>query len=324
MRRLPLAALLAVSVACPALAQSLSPFTTFNQSPIHQLHGLPSLGESRVLAAGRSRYGFQVDLSSNYTLSHNADESVILDGETLRSVFSFQHGMGDDVELGIEIPTVDHNGGSLDGFIEDWHDFFHLPQGGRDSVPRDQLNYRYVRDGREELSLTKAAAGSGDVRLMAAWQWREDVALRAQLKLANGDSDHLLGSGGVDLAIWASGRRRDNWFDHTGAWFGGAGVLLMDDGDVLPEQQRRAAVFGNLGAAIRVSPRLALKLQLDGHSALYKDTELTPIAANAVQLIIGGDVYFSGRTRLELGVVEDLTVKASPDVVFHMALTVTP
>jgi hypothetical protein len=322
-RGLPLAALLATGVAGPVAAQPLAPFATFNQSPIVQVHGLPAPGEAQVIAPGRARYVLQVDRASNYSVAHRDDEAVLFDGETTRGVFAYSRGLGNNFELGIELPYVTHSGGSLDDFIIHWHDTFGLPQGGRVSAPRNQLDYSYVRDGRQLLALSDSTGGLGDVRLSAAWQWRRDLALRAQLKLANGDAQRLLGSGGVDLALWASGQLRQKWFGLAGAWYGSAGLLLMGDGEVLAAQQRRVAPFGSLGAGLRPLRRLALKLQLDFHGALYKDSALKEIAANAVQLVMGADVFFSPHTRLTLGVVEDLTVNASPDVVFHAALNVS-
>jgi len=39
-----------------------------------------------------------------------------------------------------------------------------------------------------------------------------------------------------------------------------------------------------------------------------------------VQLTIGGTLAFSKNINLDLGVTEDLLDRASPDVVFHLAL----
>ena len=46
--------------------------------------------------------------------------------------------------------------GTLDGFIDDWHDFFGLPEGTRPVLPRDQLNIAY-RARRYDCVLTSTS-----------------------------------------------------------------------------------------------------------------------------------------------------------------------
>ena len=115
--------------------QPVQPFFSFNQSPIIQIHGLPAIDTARVLEEGRARYRLVHDLASNYTFKNTADENVLFDGETNRSTFVYSSGIAGDWEWGVQIPFVSHGAGSLDSFIEDWHDTFGLPQGGRDRSP---------------------------------------------------------------------------------------------------------------------------------------------------------------------------------------------
>jgi hypothetical protein len=324
MRQIGFFIALSMCACASAVAQEIEPFATFNQSPIIQIHGLPGLGEARVLGAGRSRYRLIADLASNYTADKTAEESVVFDGETQRDVFAFSRGLGGGLEAGIEIPYVRHSGGSLDGFIGDWHDMIGT---AKSKNTPDVLDYRYERDGQTRLSLSNSAAGLGDVRLTGAWQWRGDasmaeaVALRALVKLPTGDSDHLLGSGATDAALWLSGHRR---LDGGVAWFGGLGMLVMGEGDVLADQQKRAVPFATIGTGARVFSRVGLKLQVDYHGPLYDGSDLDQIGAHTALLHFGGDVFFSRNTRLEWGLSEDIVVTASPDVVFHLALTITP
>ncbi len=311
----------------PIAAQPVTPFFTFNQSPIIQVHGLPALESAAVLAEGRSRYRLVNDLASNYTTKQRNTESVTFDGETNRTTFTYAQGLDQGFEWGLQIPYVNHDPGNLDTFIEDWHDFFQLPQGGRDIAARNRLRYQYQDNGITQLQLTERAEGVGDVRLTGAWQWLDaskatQLAVRAALSLPTGDSDKLQGNGSVDTALWVSADHKDTWLGFPGGVYGGGGVLLMGDGDVLPDQQRRAALFGSVGIGARVFPKMTLKLQTDFHSPLYKNSQLDQINATAVQFIMGGDLQLSEHMQLDLAVGEDLTVKASPDVVFHIGLTV--
>ena len=126
----------------------------------------------------------------------------------------------------------------------------------------------------------------------------------------------------MDLAFWFSGDRKESWFDYPGNLWGGAGILLLGDGEVLEAQQRNIALFGSIGSGAALTPFISLKLQLDYHSPLYKNSRLVQINYHAVQFTMGGDIRLSKNTRLDIAVKEDPTVNASPDVVFHMGLTI--
>jgi hypothetical protein len=307
-------------------AQPVTPFFSSNQSPIIQIHNLPAVDSANVLPAGNARYRLVNDLASNYTFRTTSNESVLFDGETIRSAFVYTRGMGKAWEWGVQIPYLDHSGGSLDSFIEDWHDTFGLPQGGRNTAPHNRLRYFYQRNGVTRLSLTESSAGIGDLRLTTGWQSPDidqhtRLAIRSSLSLPTGDSDQLQGSGAAELALWASAQRDQSLFDFPGTIFGGGGVLLMSKGDVLTDQQRRIAVFGSVGAGARVLPWMSLKLQADFHSAIYEKSSLEQINANVVQLLMGGDLQIGKQTQVDIMVSEDVTVHASPDVVFHIALS---
>ena len=127
-------------------------------------------------------------------------------------------------------------------------------------------------------------------------------------------------SGSTDLALWLSAGK--GWKTASGLWelFGGGGILGMTEGDVLPDQQKDIVAFGSLGAGWQPLAWLTLKVQLDGHTAFYRDSDLAELGSGSVQAVMGGTLHVSGRTALDIGVAEDLVVKTAPDVVFHFAL----
>jgi len=317
-----------VSVTPGALpAQPVVPFSSFNQSPVIQIHNLPAIGSAGILNEARARYRLVNDLASNYTRRNTANEKLLLDGETNRSTFEYSRGTGKGWEWGVQIPYINHDGGSLDRFIEDWHSTFGLPEGGRNTAPRNRLRYFYQRNGVTRLSLENATSGIGDVRLTAGWQWPDAgkdtrLAIRSSLSLPTGDSDQLRGSGAMEAALWATADRTRQWFGYPGSIFGGGGLLLMGKGDVLADQQRRVTAFASVGAGAQVLPWITLKLQADINGPFYGGSDLRQINATAVQLLMGGDIRLAKNVRLDVMVGEDLTVRASPDVVFHLALTV--
>ncbi len=310
-----------------AAAQPVTPFFSSNQSPVIQLHNLPAIDSASILQEHRARYRLVNGLASNYTVENKPNEKLLFDGETNRTTFVYSRGVGKGWEWGVQIPFVNHSGGSLDSFIEDWHSTFGLPQGGRNTAPRNQFKYFYQRNGVSQLSLTKATSGIGDVRLTAGRQWPNAgkgirLAIRSSLSLPTGDSDQLRGSGTAEAALWVSADRNASWFNYPGGAFGGGGLLLMGKGDVLADQQRHVAAFASLGAGVRVLPWMTLKLQADVNSSFYDASSLSQINATAVQLLMGGDLRINKHVQVDVMVGEDITVHASPDVVFHLDLVV--
>jgi hypothetical protein len=311
----------------PAEALTITPFQTFNQSPLVQVYGLPAPGQAAVLPPGHADLGLTANLASNFVEEDTSRESLTLDGETYRFDLRFRYGLPKNFEVGLDLPLITQQGGFLDNFIEDWHDFFHLPQGGRDQAPTGRLLYNYTRDGKEEINVNRAATGIGDVRLQGAWQFyrapegrMRRATLHAGLKLPTGDSSNLLGSGSTDLALWVTA---DNaWPLHRGnvALYSAAGTLFLTDGDVLPEIQRNVVGFGSLGIGWSPLQSLAFKIQVDGHTPFYRDSSLEELDGSSLQLTVGGTVGITEALALDLGVSEDIVVNTSPDVVFHIAL----
>ena len=308
-----------------AASAEIVPFESANESPLVRIYGLPGTGNSTLLPQGQIEVGLNFALSSNYALNDNSREDIILDGETTRFTVAARYGLLPGLELGIKIPYISHNGGFLDGFIESYHSALGFPNGGRGQAPKNRLLYRYRRDGVEKIRMDSSGSGIGDVLLTAALPLSEEknqgMTLNAALKLPTGDSDQLRGSGSTDLSLWLH-EGIGGTFATGGNWasYGSAGLLFMTKGTVLPDQQKRWVGFGSLGIGWAPLDWLSFKVQADAHTPFFSDSDLKEIAANAVQLIVGGTISFSERTALDIGVSEDLTVNTSPDVVFYFTL----
>lgn len=296
------------------------PLQTRNQSPLVRIFGLPTPGSPSLLPAGATEFLVTTDTANNFAGGMTRHESILLDGESYRTVLSLRHRLAGSLEGGIELPVQVDSGGFLDGFVEGWHSFFGLPQGGREQAPHNRLLYQYQRDGRNLLKIDQTAAGIGDMSLLLGTPLVEgkngEAALRLSLKLPTGDPTTLAGSGSTDLALWVVGSRDLPWRLSV---FGSAGVMGMTRGDVLASMQRHEAFFGSAGIGWRAAERVTFKLQADGHTAFYSGSSL-PELGEAIQLQMGGTIKLPAATLLDLAVSEDVMVDASPDVVFHLAL----
>lgn len=320
------ALLLAVS-SSTVFAMEIIPFQTSNQSPLIRIFGLPAMGSPSVVPQGRLEGSFTTDISNNYTFNTTGVESIMLDGETYRFALAARYGVAPGLEIGLTIPVMANSGGFLDGFIEGFHDFFGFSQGGRKSSPKDKLNYQYIRAGERKALVDSGSVGLGDIRLSGAWQLYDDgrenprrVALHAGIKLPTGSSGRLMGSGSADFALWLTAS--DDYRLPLGnlTLYGAGGALAMTDGDVMPDQQRNAVVFGSLGIGWSPLDWLAIKVQADGHTSFYNGSNLKQVNGGAVQLTSGGAFALTGDTFLDIGITEDVVVDTAPDVVFHLAL----
>ncbi|MEN6464510.1 MAG: DUF3187 family protein [Syntrophaceae bacterium] len=320
--------ILLVLICAPcAYSSEIEPFRTYSQSPIVQIFGLPAIGDSRVLKQGGKEMALIFDLANNYADNSSDYERIVIDGETYLLNLTGRFGVGERFEIGFELPYIFQNGGFLDSFIQDYHSTFGFPNAGREQAPNGRLLFTYERNGSTIFKVDKCNSGIGDIRLNAGYQLYQSnsehpraIALRTSLKLPTGDSNQLRGSGGADLALWLTGSQ--GFKTRTGTWeiFGGAGALGMTDGDLMPGQQRNAVAFGSIGAGWKPRSWLALKVQLDGQTAFYRNSDLDELSSPSAQVIVGGSLFFSDKIALEIGLSEDFVVKTAPDVVFHFAL----
>lgn len=312
----------------PVDAMEITPLRTGNMAPLLHIHGLPVPDRARILSQHEGEASLAADLANNFAASATGDESVTFDGETYRIALEMRYGIAPGVEAGIEVPLVLHSGGFLDGFIEGFHDTFNFSSAGRDDVSRDQLLYRYDKNGSNRFRVDGSNGGIGDIRLTGGIQLYDDqsanprrLALRGALKLPTGDSGHLRGSGSVDVALWLSAS--DDY--SLGGWghltaFANAGGTVMGDGDVLGEQQRTLAATGNAGFGWSPLDRLALTVQTTWNSSLYKGSALREVDNDSLVITGGGTIGLAEKTSLDLAISEDLSVDTAPDVAFHLAL----
>lgn len=312
-----------------AHALDITPFRTANRSPLTQLYGLPSLTTSNLMPAGHWGFSFTQDLASNYTTVTGANEAIFLDSELYRWTLNANYAVSDDLELGIELPYLLQGGGFLDGFIINWHRLFGLPQGGRVTAPKNQLNYRYSRNGVTQIDMNSDADGIGDMSLLAGYRLyaRNDkddsttMALRAQIKFPTGDSTKMLGSGGTDLALFISGVMNSRFEWGTAGIFASAGGMYSGDGDILRQQRNNYVGFGTAGVGLAPADWIGFKVQVNFNTPFYGKSSLRELSSDAVLLTTGGTLKLPDNYMLDIGVGEDIAVSTAPDVTFNLGLS---
>lgn len=313
----PLSAIVLVFLAPGARAEATGDLLlpVDNQGALARAFALPALGQSAVLDGGRQQWRAALDWTNEFVSQQTADASVLEDGETQRYSLSWRRGLGRQLEFSAELPVLITGGGVLDGLIQNWHNLFGLPDGGRDTVPNHQYHYQVIRNGQTLLDVDSGSVGLGDALLGAGWQALPGLALRGQVKLPTGDAGKLLG-GNPGGALWMD----YNPFRQSTRWSGflSAGASVNGSSDTLGPYHHPFVGLAGAGIGYHFLEHWRLLGQLYGHSQLYRDSDLTPFRKEGLQLALGTRYDVSASSALTFGFQEDLVTDSSPDISFHL------
>jgi hypothetical protein len=309
----------AIAVLCSLwpYAAGSAPLLTRNQNPLVLPYGLPLPLPARLTAPGETRASLDVNWSNAANLETSGEREFTLDAETVDVRVRLERAFDERWGAMIELPWRSLSGGTLDGFIENWHDLFGLPEGPRKRMPKDRLLIDYQQSGESSLHLEDSASGIADIPLGLGYQLAtsDDRALSAWLTLdvPVGDSDDLLGSGALDAALSVAGEMQldDRW-----QLFGQVDAVWLGDGDILPEYQQSFVVAGLAGVSWNAWRALDLTVQFYANSQVF-DVPVTGLSGDAVVLSYGGTWRTRGGWRFDFGMNEDIDVDASPDATFY-------
>jgi hypothetical protein len=301
-----------------AAAARERPLAVYNQGALARAFELPVLGETAVLAPGAGLGALRYDLTTEYHTSGDAAEAVLLDGETDLLTLAFRRGIGAGLETTIEVPVLYQGGGFMDGPVEDWHQAFGLPNGGRENAPRDRYLYQYQRNGERLLDEHRSGADLGDIRFGLGWQALDALALRSEVKLETGSESHLAGGNG-GVAVWGDLALPFPAASVFSGWLSG-GTSWNGETDVLADQQNRWIPFAGAGIALRALDHLSVLAQGYYHGALYDGSALDPFR-EALQLTLGLRYHVGNEVDVDFGFQEDLITSSSPDFSLHLGVS---
>lgn len=228
----------------------------------------------------------------------------------------------DWLELAVAVPLVLPGSGFLDRTIQDYHDVFGLPNGGREMVANGRFASRLVVNGRRVYE-GRQRFGVGDLAFVQGWRLVGGagrpfaLALRTGVELPTGDARRGFGSGEVDAgAALAATLERGGWALHVQASW-----LLP--GDLAGESRvetHAAYGFGVAAEAPILRRRLSAIVQVDGRTPFVSGSGLEALDAPLLSLSVGGALRI-GSVWLTLGVAEDLRTGSAPDVTFLLRLS---
>lgn len=309
-------------------ASAAEPLHDHDNGPLSGIFGIPDSTEgAAVLAGGNSRWDVTFSTSSHSVIADAPAESLTLDGETRRLSLDYRRGLGGGWEIGMEAPYLWHESGGLDEFINNWHRWFGLPDGDRDTRPPDELEFVYADAGGTRVALTRNSNGFSDVRLFGGWQFATNadrsLALRLGVKLPTGDSGALAGSGGTDVSIGLAADYTQLFGIADLQGFYRVAAVHVGEPELLADRYREWVGHLSFGVGYRLNDTVELRVQSVSRTALY-ESELEPLGEASSALVFGGHIAFGERLSLGIAVAEDIKVMSAPDVTFQLSLRYTP
>jgi len=305
-----------------APAYQATPIYVANQNPFVQIFGLPKPEPGTITPKGRLDAGFLYYVSNNAI--KNDDETLIWDGETAQYNFRVRYGFSDQLELGVDVPFIDHSGGYLDSVIRQFHRMFGYPNDRQEQFDKNQIHYKVDEKG-TGFEMQERQSGLGDIRFSAAiplfsksLHSQRYLALRPLLKLPTGDSQHLLGSGGTDVSMSLAYSDYETLGGINTVLSANCGVIYMGNTKVLRGLQRHFAGYGGVSLDWLATKHLEFKLQLDMHSAFY-ESEFKQLGSS-IQLLAGGTARLPGEVLLDLGMSQQVVTDSTPDLGLYLSL----
>jgi len=314
--------LLCVLIA-PVVSQAEVELSTFNvgeMNPLALSYGAPRNTSPAHLHRGQWQWQLGLNIANSLHVEQQSkySERLEVDSETSRHELRLEYGLNDDWDLRLEVPFIGVEAGSLDGFINDFHQALGFPEGPRPSRQDDQMKIRYDRNGQTLLDITQSQSGVGDASLSFVrsleTDYEDSLSYGIKLKFPTGSA---ASSDTHDLALWATAA---NQLTHSVNHFVSlGGVGIEKNKGWLAELRRDSYGFLRYGINWRLSQLVELKVQLDTQSSIYKktDTRLLGISSSAS---LGGTLHMQNNWNLDIALIEDIDVGTTSDVVFHFNL----
>ncbi|MDJ0880390.1 MAG: DUF3187 family protein [Gammaproteobacteria bacterium] len=302
-----------IVISTHVLAESSIGLPTRSQNPLLQGYFLPVT--PHIGSTGWS-YSHALYITNTYQVEQTGAEQAIVDVENTR--YDLQANYTQELwHFNINASLIDNSSGFMDQTIERWHDFFGLPQAGRDKAVNNQLKLYYAKDGVVLVDSETADNGISDLQLGIGYQLKDNLQLWIAAEIPLGTSYDFISNDGIDLAGWLSLNSSINEKSHL---YGTAGLAIPHQGGLLKNQLNDQYAFGQFGWRYILNPDIQFLIQGDYHSPIIKKSNLDifdhsfqaqfalrlPNLLDGLQL----DIFFS----------EDLFPGHAPDITFSIRI----
>lgn len=306
-------------------AADFGPLQTTNRFPLHMLVLTPRPVNAGLPDQGVVEATLAVEYSNTFFDHRNERWDVLIDTEVLIAELSMICGLTEKLAVKLDAPMISMQGGFLDGFLENFHDFLGLPNYDRENRPKNDFAYRVAKDDRLWLQGESGGLRVGDARFSAQYAlpsmtlvgrpFRSSVL--ATVKTPTGDADTGLGSGRFDFGFFLPAKwRGTRWSFHVMP-----GFIWVDDPQTSGARvsaRNSTSLFAC--AAYEYNQRWRWLAQLNYYSSPFEKSGLDELDDGALELVIGFQRTLSKMCYWEFAFSEDLTL-AVPDFNIRIGMT---
>jgi len=298
------------------------PFGMRNQA-VPALVFLPfEAATARTLPQG----GFQTRLgaaySSIFTVERDSSGRVNFDMEMFEGALRLDYGITDRLQVGVQVPYRYYYGGFLDGFVEDFHNAFDFPDGGRSESENNLCRLIWKHDDTVISNRLSAHRGVGDISLFAKFavllekRWIPALSFLAHGRIPTGNEQKMLGAGEPAFGFGlAADKHFGNFFLNVNGFY-----FFLDEPDIFGDLEVNNVFAGSLMVGYEITDSFAPMIQLNAATPLFDNTHIDALDRDITQLIVGFQYNFSSSTRFQIGFAEDLITSSSPDFTLYLAL----
>jgi hypothetical protein len=287
--------------------------------PLSIIFPHPMPDRASPLPAEGMKLEVNADYASIYIEEVHGAESILVDGEFMRTAFAFRVGLGRvlgrEAELGVEVPLLHYTGGFMDSFIMDWHDFFGMSQGNRDRVSNNQYGVAYADDSGTFFTADENGVHLGDIPVtlkVGVLDPAEDdfgLAVRGLVELPAGSESRGFGSGKVDGGVGFLAEKR---FDRLAVYLA-VDEVFRKNPDSFDGLHVAHVTHASLAAEYAVSRAVSVILQTDYQTAPLKNASLTQFEDPQWMGGLGAAFRLSDRSLFRIAFEEGLTTDTTPD-----------
>jgi len=247
-------------------------------------------------------------------------QEVVLDAETWTNTLIATYGLSERADVELDLSVLYASNGFLDSAIEGWHQFWGMPNGGRDKRPRDTYETRVEIAGQQIYALDPYEFSLLDTPLVFTERLVDEqggmpaVAVRAGVDLPTGSESRGTGNGGWDWGAGVLAEKSWGRWSMTGAldWvdakrpssFVESGVDVYD------------GVDAQLGLEYRWNDRISLLTGLVLTPPVTRDFTIKELDREMLGLDVGVAWDTGPGSQLHIGFEEDLMTASGPDIVF--------
>ncbi len=252
------------------------------------------------------------------------DPDYFFDYEQLQTVLGLAYGFSDTLQFEIGFETRSRFGGAMDGFIQEFHNLFHIDQNGRDELPKGDFTFDIApSDGNPGISLTGRDKGIYATSLLFSLQHNVTCGSEKLPALAYAftlrtelESDDLEGGSPFDFGIWLAASRRFGYF----YLYGTLGYTLFGREEFRGIDLNNDQLAGLFAVEWRFNPRASLIVQYLVTEGVANDHG--DLGSPSNEITLGAKWEVAMGTVLEFGLIENvITLGNSPDFGLHFGIT---